>query len=161
MIKVITSIAQQTNLLALNATIEAARAGEAGKSFAVVANEVKELAKATAEATKDISSKIVAIQTDTQESVSAIERISGIIGTINDTQNSIASAVEEQATTTGDMSKNVQAANDSTNSIVSNIEGVAGAAGETSKGAAGVMGAATELSSMAAELSTLVGRFKY
>jgi methyl-accepting chemotaxis protein len=160
-IKIITRIAQQTNLLALNATIEAARAGEAGKSFAVVANEVKELAKATAKATKDISSKILAIQTETQESVTAIEKISGIIGTIHDTQNSIASAVEEQATTTGDMSKNVQAANDSTMSIVSNIEGVAGAAGETSEGAAGVNTSAVELSTMAAVLETLVARFKF
>ncbi|HEY6927744.1 MAG TPA: PAS domain-containing methyl-accepting chemotaxis protein, partial [Steroidobacteraceae bacterium] len=59
-IKVITSIAQQTKLLALNATIEAARAGEAGKGFAVVASEVKELSKATALATQDISKKIEA-----------------------------------------------------------------------------------------------------
>ncbi len=106
-IKVITSIAQQTNLLALNATIEAARAGEAGKGFAVVANEVKELAKQTAKATEDISRKIEAIQADTKGAVDAIGQIGRIIMQINDIQNTIASAVEEQTATTNEISRNV------------------------------------------------------
>jgi methyl-accepting chemotaxis protein len=157
-IKVITTIAQQTNLLALNATIEAARAGDAGKSFAVVANEVKELAKATAKATEDISSRILAIQTDTSESVLAIEKISKIISTINDTQTSIAGAVEEQASTTSDMARNVVKANEGTGSIVANIKGVAAAADHTSKGAAGVNVSAAELSSLASQLQGLVNQ---
>jgi methyl-accepting chemotaxis protein len=119
-VKVITSIAEQTNLLALNATIEAARAGEAGKGFAVVANEVKELAQETARATEDIARRVEAIQADTGGAVGAIGEISTIIGSINDYQLTIASAVEEQTATTNEMSRNVAEAATGSGEIAAN-----------------------------------------
>jgi len=160
-IKVITSIAQQTNLLALNATIEAARAGEAGKGFAVVANEVKELAKETAKATEDISQKIETIQTDTRSAVTAIGQIGQIITQINDIQNTIASAVEEQTATTNEIARNVSDAARGSGEISQNIGGVAKAAESTSGGATDTDRAAAELSRMAADLQKLVGQFRH
>jgi methyl-accepting chemotaxis protein len=159
-IKVITSIAQQTNLLALNATIEAARAGEAGKGFAVVANEVKELAKQTAKATEDISRKIEAIQSDTKGAVEAIGQISKIINQINDIQNTIASAVEEQTATTGEISRNIAEAAKGSNEIARNITGVAQAARGTTEGASNTKTSADSLSKVAHELQSLVMQFK-
>jgi methyl-accepting chemotaxis protein len=158
-IKVITSIAQQTNLLALNATIEAARAGEAGKGFAVVANEVKELAKETAKATEDISQKIETIQVDTRSAVAAIGQIGTIINQINDIQNTIASAVEEQTATTNEISRNVADAARGSGEIARNISGVATAAQGTSAGASDTERASSELARMAAELQKLVSQF--
>jgi methyl-accepting chemotaxis protein len=160
-IKVITSIAQQTNLLALNATIEAARAGEAGKGFAVVANEVKELAKQTAKATEDISHKIEAIQGNTKEAVEAIAQIGKIINQINDIQNTIASAVEEQTATTGEISRNVSEAALGSNEIAQNISGVAQAARSTTEGANNTKSSADELSRIARDLQQLVSQVKF
>ncbi len=160
-IKVITSIAQQTNLLALNATIEAARAGEAGKGFAVVANEVKELAKQTAQATEEISQKIEAIQTDTQGAVQAISQIGSIIGQINDIQGTIATAVEEQTSTTSEIARNVHEAAKGSSEIAENISKVAHAADNTSAGARESQTATEELSKMSNTLKGIVSQFTY
>ena len=121
MIRVINSIAEQTNLLALNATIEAARAGEAGKGFAVVANEVKELAAQTSQATEDIVRRIEAIQADTMEATDAIGLVSGIITQINESQNAIAGAVEEQTAMTGEISRTVAELADGTGDIADTV----------------------------------------
>jgi methyl-accepting chemotaxis protein len=160
-IKVITSIAQQTNLLALNATIEAARAGEAGKGFAVVANEVKELAKETAKATDDIGRKIEAIQTDTKAAVAAIHEIGGVITKVNDISNTIASAVEEQSATTNEIGRNLGEAAKGSQDIVQNISGVAEAAATTTAGASETQKAAQSLEQMSAQLQSAISQFRY
>ncbi len=159
-IKVITSIAEQTNLLALNATIEAARAGEAGKGFAVVANEVKELAKETARATEEIGPKIDAIQKDTRGAIEAINHISQIIDQVNDIASTIASAVEEQTATTGEIGRNVAEAARGSGEIAQNITSVAKAAQSTSQGAGNTQQSASELARMAASLQQLIVRFQ-
>ena len=159
-IKVITTIAQQTNLLALNATIEAARAGDAGKGFAVVANEVKELAKETAKATEDISGKIVAIQADTKGAVGAIAEIGAVISQINGIQNTIASAVEEQSATTTEIGRSLGEAAKGAADITTNVSEVAGTARVTTEGALQTEKAAQKLQKMASDLDTMLSRFR-
>ncbi|MEU4560487.1 methyl-accepting chemotaxis protein [Actinoplanes sp. NPDC023936] len=159
-IKTITAIAEQTNLLALNATIEAARAGEMGKGFAVVASEVKDLAQETARATEDIARRVEAIQADSSNAVAAIGEISSIIARISDYQTTIASAVEEQTATTGEMARSVGDAAQGTSAIAGNIDGVATATQTTTAALDEANATATELAGIAAELQTVVSRFR-
>jgi methyl-accepting chemotaxis protein len=160
-VKMITTIAEQTNMLALNATIEAARAGSMGKGFAVVANEVKELAQATTKATDEIVARIETIQKDTSDAVMAIGEIAHVIGSINDFNLTIASAVEEQTATTNEMSRNVAEAAGGSGEISSNIAGVAAAATETTQAVAHTLTATDELAHQAADLRAQVNSFVY
>ncbi|MEZ5823630.1 MAG: methyl-accepting chemotaxis protein [Geminicoccaceae bacterium] len=83
-VELIARIAHQTNLLAINATIEAARAGEAGKGFIVVAGEVKNLARQTAEASKEVSNKIKAVRGSTESITEVLLELEGTVGSVQD-----------------------------------------------------------------------------
>jgi methyl-accepting chemotaxis protein len=155
----INSIAGQTNLLALNATIEAARAGDAGKGFAVVAQEVKALAAQTAKATNEIASQIAGMQTATKEAVGAIHEITGTINQMSEIAGTIAAAVEQQGTTTKEISHNVMEAARGTAEVASNISEVSKGAGATGSASSQVLSSAQSLSAESRHLRDEVNRF--
>lgn len=103
----IEDITDQTKLLALNATIEAARAGEAGRGFAIVANEVKELAGQTAKATEAITRRIAEIQGKTKSVVQMIQDMAAQNQELSVINSSMAASVEEQSATTADIARTV------------------------------------------------------
>ena len=158
-VKLITAIAEQTNLLALNATIEAARAGEAGRGFAVVASEVKQLATQTAKATDEIGMQIASMQAATQESVTAIKEISGTIGRMSEIATLIAAAVEEQGAATQEISRNVTQAAQGTAQVAINITDVSRGASDTCMASSQVLGSAQALSRESGRLRREVEKF--
>jgi methyl-accepting chemotaxis protein len=158
-VQLISKIATQTNLLALNATIEAARAGAAGHGFAVVAAEVKSLAKQTAKATEEVAAHIHKMQEATGNAVGTIEEVTKTIARISDIVTSVASAVQQQDETTREIARNVQFAAVATQGVSDNIAGVSRTAGDSRENAKFMLDAAGALDGEATKLRAEVGRF--
>jgi methyl-accepting chemotaxis protein len=141
-VRLISDIAGQTNLLALNATIEAARAGEAGKGFAVVAGEVKQLAAQTAQATSRIGAQVTAIQSATDEAVTAVRGVATAIIQISDITGNIAAAVEQQGAATREIALQVQGISRATDIATQAMQGVCATAEQSGTASRRVLEAA-------------------
>ena len=155
----IRSIAQETNLLALNATIEAARAGKAGLGFAVVANEVKQLAVATAQATEEIQRQTARIQQTMQLAANVIDDIRRAILGMDDNTMHIASAVDEQTAAIRLIAESAERAAAGADGVTSNIADVRSASASTDDAARSVLSAAESVAERADSVTRAVVLF--
>ncbi len=165
--ELISDITEQTNVLALNAAIQAASAGEAGRGFSVVAEEVQRLAERSADATRQISALVKAIQTDTQDAVAAMERSTqGVVegAKLSDNAGTALTEIDQVSRRLSDLIQQISTSTlreaNLANVVAENIQHIFAVTEQTGEGTKSTASQVRELSRMAEELSQSVSRFK-